>query len=547
MSRGEYESTPSEQVERSIAASPASTTPASSDIEVELKLAGDPKTLEKLWETRFKSAGPGETKDLESTYYDTADGRLRRRGLTLRVRKDGRRYIQTVKAAGSDTAGIMTRGEWSSPVATAKPDLRKITDQEIRERIGLILPAELAPVFMTRVTRRIKKVRTSGRRLPKAVVEVALDSGEVVANGTRQAISELELELVEGAPQALYDLALEAMGDAPMQIQTDSKARRGFALAHGETATWHKAAQVAFATDTSLDGAIETIFRACAEHWLANHTAVLHSDHPEGVHQMRVALRRMRSAISVLKDALPPEHSEWLNTEAKWLIGNLGPARDWDVFIAELLQPLIDARPDDGDLLALKEAAEDEQRLGYERARGALLSARYTRFVLDLGGWLESKGWRVNGTAAGLDQPLIGLADGLLQRRHKKTLKLGKHFERLSDEERHRVRIALKKLRYTAEFFVSLYPKKQTQPYLLALKHLQDDLGFLNDVAVAQGLLQNLLESKHGDNIGALRYGAGLVVGWHAHNLAQRRPHIEASWREFAAAHAFWHKPEHRH
>lgn len=510
--------------------------------EVELKLTADREQLDRAWASRLLAtrAGREAVHELETVYYDTPDERLRRRGLVLRVRKNGRRFVQTVKTENGGASGLLRRGEFSCSLPSARPDLKRIRDPELKRHMGLILQPELEPVFTTRFQRRTRKLRRGGRNQPKAVIEAALDEGEVITKAGRQRLVELELELVEGSAEALYDLARKLVGETPLALQTVSKSDRGYALARGETPKWVRAADPEFPSDITLDRALDGIFRSCLGHWLANHAPVLEDDDPEGVHQLRVALRRLRSALSVFKAILPQEDAAWINREARWLIQSLGPARDWDVFLTELMPPLQAARPDSGDLAALTAAAEDARKLGYERARTALRSGRYTAFVLDLERWTEAGGWHDGEADGRFEEPLSDYACRLLRKRHKRVLKEGRDFERLSDEARHDLRITLKKLRYTCEFFASLYPKNKARPYLKALKSLQDELGHLNDVVVAEDLLGSLHGRGDGSNTAALRAAAGMVIGWYSSAIDASRPAMLRRWAGFAASDPFW-------
>ena len=225
---------------------------AEHSLEVEIKLGGDPEVLDRAWHAIIAARGSFSTKQLESTYFDTPDLRLRRRGFTLRVRHDGHRYVQTMKAEGDGDAGMTRRSEWTTPVRSRRPDLSKMADSGLMEQIGLILPEELQPLFTTKVTRRIKKRTISRRQQPKTVIEIALDQGEIIVNGKSEAISEIEFELLEGRPQALYEEAAKLHGKIPLRIETLSKAKRGFALAGGEHFAGQKAAKIELDPDISL-------------------------------------------------------------------------------------------------------------------------------------------------------------------------------------------------------------------------------------------------------------------------------------------------------
>ena len=269
-------------------------------------------------------------------------------------------------------------------------------------------------------------------------------------------------------------------------------------------------------------------------------TVKLDRSDPEGVHQFRVALRRMRSALVVFKTVLLREHTLWLEREASRLIDVLGPARDWDVFITETLATVRAARPDDETLERLAEAAETERARAYEQAE-ALRAPQYTEFLLSFGRWIETAGWREEANRAVLDQPLANLGGCLLDKRHERVLKRGREFEQLSDADLHRLRISLKKLRYAGEFFAAQFPDGKPRTYIRALRRLQDDLGQLNDAAVAESCLKTLLDTQRGSShLAALGLGAGQVIGWHARAREETRSRLTEDWHEFSATEPYW-------
>ena len=248
----------------------------------------------------------------------------------------------------------------------------------------------------------------------------------------------------------------------------------------------------------------------------------------------------MRSALVVFKTVLPREHVAWLEREASRLIEVLGPARDWDVFIAETLAAVRAARPEDETLERLAKAAETERARAYEQAE-ALRAPEYTEFLLRFGQWIETAGWREEANHDALDQPLANLGGRLLDKRHKRVLKRGRDFEQLSDADLHRLRISLKKLRYAGEFFAAQFPDGNPRPYIRALRRLQDDLGQLNDAAVAESCLKTLLETQRNSrHLAALGVGAGQVIGWHARIREETRSRIAEDWHAFVAAEPYW-------
>jgi len=513
---------------------------AVSEPEIELKLAGVGNALETLWASTVAARTRATSRHEVSTYFDTSDLRLRRRGFTLLVRQVGDDFVQIVEAAERAASGRDQQREWSSPIDGPTPDLAKLDAPEVLEKIGLVVAGELQPIFTTDVTRHTKRFRVNRNRRDAALIEAALDRGEIRCNGRSEGICEIGLGLLEGSTRAVQREAVRYLEQSPLQYQPLSTAERGFALAFGEHPKGKKAVPPRLGPRVSVDEGLERVMNSCMNHWLANHAAVLDGRDIEGVHQMRVALRRMRSALTILKSALPEDDRSWLNAEAKALIGDLGGARDWDVFVEELLQPIMDARPDDASLDVLKDAVNEQRRLAYERARATLRSPRYLRFMLELRAWLDGHGWRRKETRDSLDRELIDLADEVLAKRHKQSKKLGRKFDTLSDEALHRLRISLKKLRYATEFFGDLYGKERTQVYLSSLRQLQDDLGHLNDVAVAETRLAGLY-NRFGDNkAGDLQLACGTVIGWYSQALAQIRPRIAEDWYAFTRARPFW-------
>ena len=147
--------------------------------------------------------------------------------------------------------------------------------------------------------------------------------------------------------------------------------------------------------------------------------------------------------------------------------------------------------------------------------------------------------------SAQLFWPLSEAADRLLDRRHRKVRKAGAHFAHISYPERHRVRIALKKLRYATDFFRSLHDEKHVSQFSQLVAAFQDILGHINDVATATRLA-SLLASPETDEAGrqALARAAGVVIGWHSRGLATDEPRLVAEWHEFRAARPFWKRHE---
>ncbi len=530
---------------------------AKSQTEIELKLAiDDPAGFAALREAlpvTARARGAASVKRLESVYFDTPGLDLYRAKTALRVRRVDGRFIQTLKAGEGTAPGELGRGEWEVEVPGEQPDPSAFGAQRAKALLDGISAKSLKPVFTSHIDRRAQLLEDSaGVGGPVSRIEIAFDEGEVVAEAARAPVREIELELVDGTPAALYRLALELHALVPLRIETETKAARGYALGAGTRPAARKAGKNEFDDRITVEGALATILRGCLAHWTANLPAALDGAEPEGVHQMRVALRRLRSALTMFGPVIAADRLEWLRSESGWLAGALGPARDLDVFLAETLAPVTAARPEDPALAVLEQAAETARERSYDVVREALRSPRTTALALTLGGWIEGAGWRdgSGGEHAGwLDRPMTDFARRVLTKRHRKALKRGHEFKRLTPPERHRVRIALKKLRYAAEFCHSLFPRKAARAYLDTMTDIQHDLGHLNDVAVAEKLLDDVIataERSSGRSKGkgaSLHRAAGTVIGWHARASLDLEAKVVADWRRFTEAEPFWRKP----
>ena len=482
--------------------------------------------------------GAPETRSLHSVHFDTPDHRLREHGATLRVlrREDG--FVQTL------TSGVgAARAEWDWPVAGPLPDLGVIAEEPAAALIARLEGAEPLPLFETRVERRL-------HRLDCGAIELAVDRGEIVgANGATEVVSEIELKLKAGEAAQLYRLAQALAESLPVRVEGRDWAVRGFALAGGGSSVPVKAGRLHFRATITLDSAMAAIFANCFDQLTANEACVRAGDDVEGVHQARVGLRRLRSAVSLFRVMIPPVATAPLLAEIKWLAGVFGPAREWDVFLTELLAPVRDAfavHPElRDDLDALRQVAEERRREAYTAVHESLASRRYTLLRLRFGEWLAAREWRdqpVTPVSAQLFWPLADIVPGLLDGCHRKARKAGAEFAHLSFSQRHRLRISLKKLRYAAEFFRSLSDDKPTVRFINRLSVFQDSLGHLNDISTTATLAPELAVAA-GADAARVNRALGVVLGWYGHGLAEREPQLVADWRDLRTAKPFWSLP----
>ena len=291
----------------------------------------------------------------------------------------------------------------------------------------------------------------------------------------------------------------------------------------------------------AVSEAFRAVVFACLGHLQANERGLLESDDPEYLHQARVALRRLRSAFTVFARAFPRAGLEEVLTELRWLGGYLGPARDWDVFAVETLPALMAALPGDPNLHALLKRTTELRAAADASARAAVASRRYTKALLSLIALFYRRPWESiadKAAAAERARPLLQFAASVLARRQRKILKRGRDLAALDATALHALRIDIKKARYAAEFFSSLYDEEAVHDYTTALARLQSLLGGLNDATTVERLCEEVRSVPETDS--ALLEAIGLARGW---ALATARAHLEllaAAWEAFRQVKKFW-------
>lgn len=511
-------------------------------VEIELKLtisAEDARRLGRLPAIQRSASGRARTQTLHSVYYDTPDFELRRRGVALRLRRDRGRWIQTLKGGGEVQGGLHLRQELDTPVPA------QILNHHALAAAGVspifsdpTLRAQLHPVFTTEVR------RTSRQLQPVAgtQIELCVDAGQVTTGSARAPISEIELELKQGEPEALLDLARALLEEIDLRLEPVSKAQRGYALAAAARAAPVKATPPLLREGMSVSAAFQAVVAACLAHLQANEHGLLESDDAEYLHQARVALRRLRSGFSVFSRAFPRAGFEALFTELRWLGSKLGPARDWDVFAIETLPALQAALPGDAGLHVLLERTTELRAAADAAARAAVSSRRYTTTLLSLIELFYRRPWEPLADEAAAQErtrPLRDFAAAVLARRHRKVLKRGRHLDGLDAVALHALRIDIKKARYATEFFSTLYDARPVSDFTAALAHLQSLLGGLNDATTVERLCEQVRAVPASPD-GTLLEAIGLARGW---AVATARSHLEllpAAWEAFRDVRKFW-------
>ncbi|MEO0983519.1 MAG: CYTH and CHAD domain-containing protein [Pseudomonadota bacterium] len=455
--------------------------------EIEFKAGLDPEalaTLRKHAALRPHTVGRATTRVLRSIYFDTPSGRLRDAGLSLRLRRTGHGWTQTLKASRRTKDGLQRVYELNSDAAAPVPNLDAVPDAAWRKRLRKALKGKpLKPVFETRV-RRTSRLLASDQ----GEVELAIDTGRIVSGEAEAPVSEIELELKSGETDAVFDWARDLLGDQPARLEQPSKADRGAALFSGDAPSPPSAIRTSASPvrgDASAGEAVAALLGFYAAAIARNLHLTLSRDDPEGPHQLRVALRRLRVLCAASRGVMRSSVRRSLQRRARRLGRIVAPLRDVDVMTDEIFAPEI---ADDAAGERLLEALNTWREKTRATVRADLLSVRATAFAIDLHALAASGGWRRRSRRGRrrLDAPARDLAARALEGAWRICALHGERFKDLSVSERHRLRKDLKALRYAADAFAPAFDGEPPQAFVRAVRRLQNKLGQLNDLAMLE-------------------------------------------------------------
>ncbi len=289
------------------------------EVEIKLELPGELKKVP----LSSNDNDPVQSEDLTSVYFDTERLKLHKHGVTLRVRRVGDQYVQTIKASDG---GLFERDEWETAISGDRPDLGAARGTALQPFIDENFEGELRPVFETRVRRSTYPLKTKDYEITLSVDHGSIDTGKNAI-----AFDEAELELKRGRRAHLFRIARSLSRSEQADLAVKSKSQRGYELLDAYKSEVEKSDGVAIAAGMTTADAFRLVASACLKQIIINKPAVLTSD-PEGIHQMRVGLRRLRTAMSLFSDIIPGKKTEDIKVELKWLTGELGPARELGVF-----------------------------------------------------------------------------------------------------------------------------------------------------------------------------------------------------------------------
>jgi triphosphatase len=505
-------------------------------IESEVKFEASTRDLRKLAAARILRRSDGELprhKYLVSTYFDTPKLLLRKNGVSLRVRQTGKKRVQTIKTVNGGIS--LSRGEWEHKLHGDEPDLQAARGTALEPLLSRKLKRELEPIFATHVQRTFLPLRSGNSQ-----IELALDEGHVRAGQKSSPLAEVELELKKGTASDLFKAARRVAGLAPIKLALKSKSEQGYDLITDQSSRAFHGSTIVLRHDTHIAAAFQVIGRSVLRHIAANEPAVSAAD-PEGVHQMRVGVRRLRAAIAVFSELLDCKQTEQIKRDLKWLAGKLGPVRDLDVFLKGKIESFEGSDSSTAGLPELKSELTYRRDIAAESAKTAIATARYRLLVFNILEWIEDGKWLKRSQGKRKIRPF---AAHLFERRTAKARRKAKKAGEVDAHARHKLRIAIKKLRYALYFFETLYSHdgstKALSRYKKHLKDLQDNLGALNDIAVHQKLATKLAAGSGGPKPELVSFAAGMIAGCERSEIQPILADVTKTARKLRRAKSFW-------
>ncbi len=516
--------------------------------EIELKFDIRGRQLKRLRRRvvlRDLSVSKPFVRKLTSIYFDDTPQSLRNAGVSLRLRKSTDGWVQTLKWNKISCSGLFDAREFETAVPNKKLDVALLMNRAVPAEISKLLSGRrLTPIFKTQISRTTRLVRSAGGH----DIEVAFDSGQVSNGELTELFEELELELKSGDVSGLFKFARQLIGKEFVLLSRYSKAERGYALISGDkfVRSAGKTQKSKFLPRESIDltgSVIQKTFSVCAEQIIHNLALVLTSADPEGPHQLRIGLRRLRSAIQSVEPVFESDgrakEFKRIAREARKLGRLVGALRDADVLESDIAGAAIECASSASIEIGANQLSKALAQHRVDTRKSVvhqLSSNQTTRFLLDLLERIALLSQIEN--SAHPSKTIEDRANEALQKSWNKVSKRGRRLSKLSIKERHNMRKDLKTLRYQAEFFAGLYPESRVKPFLKALKRLQNVFGYLNDAAMAEQLL--ILPSLKSHPNPLVQKGIGYVVGWHENRAAIKWVGAQGQWKDLCSIKPFW-------
>lgn len=478
-------------------------------------------TLDKTEYTRLLAEqgpayGTARGQSIKDCFYDTPDFALAQHGFTLRLRQIARKRSLA-----------LAYGDFSKDVMLPGPslDLTLFGPEWLATLNEIIQGAPLKPTAYTKSTQTARIF--DGTTL-------VFETGFLNPDDQKLAFFEVE---VHAPALHLAETSLALADRVKLQVQPEQPGLRAIRLAGGPAPRLCKTA-IGLKGDPCLDDAIFYLIRACLTQFQANWPVFFEGDRVGAIHQMRVAMRRLRSALGFFNRILPTSAFLTLRDEAKRIANVMGDARNWDVFTMGLQAGPMRIFTHEVGFVDLDAQCEAHRQAGYAQIEALLKHPQTTKFLLNAEALLAQRGWRATlppDALPRLAEPARIVATQGLERMHRKLRKRGKNLAQLSVDELHLLRIDLKKIRYIADFFGGLYKAEgRVRQFSRAAAHLQEELGLMNDVATAAGLISSLQASATETD-----RALGIILGWTAHAAHGSPRHLKTAWKAFLEAKLF--------
>ena len=544
-------------------------------LELELELtSATAQRLPRLRAVVAAKQGRAQSRPVRWIWHDGADAELARAGLAL-VEGSGRWHLERLRPGPgeawppgappprlSDTGSLEAlRAEASWPLPESLVPWAAFEGRALR----LSLKPEPAPVELTASADPVGQPADAAApgpepdgsvvlTLPDGSVVPTLPDGSVVLTLVEGSIRTVARESrqcrlrIAGPAGAAANLALWLAGEIEIGVPTCSLADRALTAARGTEPAPRRLGAPVLAPGMSVAASFAYVVGHLADVILhfAPIAAECGLDNPEAVHQMRVATRRLRSAIAVFGRAVSAAGVQRADTGLRQLASTLGPARDWDVFTAGTGAAVGLAFADDEAVGRLLEDAERRRRAGYEALREFVGGTEFRRLGIELAILAANAAGDIlavmHGDDAKIAEDLRDFAARALNRRLKRMFAEGGDVEHLPTETLHDIRLRAKRLRYACEFFAPIFPHKPTSRFIRRLSALQERLGILNDGAVIAELLAQLERSRQKTGAGAVSraYAVGAVRGFVAAQSGAVRHDIAEAWQKFHKVPPFW-------
>ncbi|NNE41207.1 MAG: CHAD domain-containing protein [Marinicaulis sp.] len=496
-----------------------------------LNLTGSPRDISHLANGRFLKAfgaKAGRWTHLSHVFYDTPDRELETQGITLRLTEGDGEIRQRVTRQSPGAMRI------ENHMAVLTPGARVFSATGSGEIDAAIRDCgALSPVYRITYDRWRAVIRY---RVSKIEVTIDLGEAEVWRHGrriNRGPVNTLALKMAKGEREDLFDFARLLTESAGVRLSPQSKRDQARALAAGAQILIGKMPTLSLTGDETAGDVLRAAIGLVAERITALPPGAIDGRDPYALYQLRVALRRFRAIERTYRPFLTGKKLRRLAKRARIVGKMLGPARDWDVFIDETI-PEITAGGDAPESLSMLTAAAGGARAAaWADARDTLNTAEFHAFLIDLNEYALAP-FKKKDLKGALSKPVRDFAPIALDRQRKRAVKTVRRTDQSTTDGRHRVRLALKKLRYSVQLFKSLYPKEIRSPYMTAMRETQDAYGELNDAHCAK-------ELAHEAAAGAdAKRAAGFVAGYVSvadHEAAAKTAHF---WRRLEAMTPFW-------